>query len=525
MAKIINPVLPGFHPDPSIVRAGDDYYIATSTNEWFPGVCIHHSKDLIHWRPVAHPLNRLSQLDLRGTPSSGGVWAPCLSHHDKTFYLLYTDVKSRGAVKDTHNYLVTATDIRGEWSDPVYLNSTGFDPSLFHDDDGRKWIVNMVWDHRKGRNPFSGIALQEYSAAEQRLIGPEIKIFSGTDLGKTEGPHLYKVNGYYYLLTAEGGTELKHGMTLARSKSLFGPYEVHPHNPILTSWHNPTLPLQKAGHGDLVETAGGEWYMVHLCGRPLPARGRCPLGRETAIQKVIWGEDGWLYLASGGNQPALEAPAPHLAEHPWEPEPARDDFDSADLSQHFQILRIPFTPGNFSLEERPGYLRIKGRESLRSKHNQSLIARRQQAFCYTASACGEFAPESFQQMAGLICFYDTQNWYYIRISHDEILGKCLGVLSCDNDVFDQPAPDVSIEGWERCYLQVRVDYDKLQFDYSPDGQAWTALGPVLDASKLSDEYCREGTFTGAMVGLCCQDLSGKGRAADFDFFEYREKRE
>jgi xylan 1,4-beta-xylosidase len=523
LPTITNPILPGFNPDPSIVRVGDDYYLATSTFEWFPGVQIHHSKDLLHGRVVAHPLNRLSQLDLRGAPSSGGVWAPCLTYCDGLFYLIYTDVKARGEVKDTHNYLVTAPDILGEWSDPVYLNSTGFDPSLFHDDDGRKWLVNMVWDHRQGRNPFAGIALQEYSPAERRLVGPEYNIFKGTELGRTEGPHLYKVNGYYYLLTAEGGTSLHHSVTLARSRSLFGPYQVHPRNPVLTSWDDPTLPLQKAGHGDLVETQRGDWYMVHLCGRPIPTRGRCPLGRETAIQKVVWSADGWLELADGGHHPALEVAGPELPEQPWPQEPVRDDFDAPVLSPHFQILRIPFTEDHFSLRERPGYLRIKGRESLSSKHSQSLVARRQQAFRYTAAAGVEFEPETFKQMAGLICFYDTQNWFYLRISHDENLGKCLGILSCDNNRFDQPAADVSLAGWERCHLRARVDYDKLQFYYSPDGEAWTAIGPELDASRLADEYCLEGTFTGAMVGLCCQDLTGRRKAADFDYFEYLER--
>ncbi len=524
MHSIINPILPGFNPDPSILRVGDDYYIATSTFEWFPGVLIHHSKDLIHWRPVTYALDRPSQLDLRGDPSSGGVWAPCLSYDGKLFYLIFTDVKARGIVKDTHNYLVTTDDILGKWSEPVYLNSTGFDPSLFHDDDGKKWLVNMVWDHRKNHNPFSGIVVQEYSPAERRLIGPEFKIFDGTELGRTEGPHLYKVNGYYYLLMAEGGTGLKHAVTLTRSKSLLGPYEVHPNNPILTSWTDPNLPLQKAGHGDLVETQNGQWYMVHLCGRPIPTRGYCTLGRETAIQKVVWSDDHWLYLASGGNQPALEVEGPDLPEHLWEKDPVRDDFNSFNVSPHYQTLRIPFREENFSLTERPGFLRIKGRESLSSKHNQSLIARRQQAFCYTAGTCVEFEPDTFKQMAGLICFYDTQNWYYLRISHDESLGKCLGIISCDNDNFDEPMnTEVSIEGWSCCYLQVRIDYDKLQFYYSKEGKDWRALGPVLDAGKLSDEHCLEGTFTGSMVGLCCQDLTGRGQAADFDFFEYLER--
>ncbi len=525
MRRITNPILPGFHPDPSIIRVGDDYYVATSTFEWFPGVQIHHSKDLIHWKLIARPLNRASQLDMRGSLNSGGVWAPCLSYDRGAFYLIYTDVKNKGTIfKDTHNYLVTATAIDGEWSEPVYLNSSGFDPSLFHDDDGRKWLVNVWCDFRKGRNRFGGIVLQEYSPQRQQLIGPVVNIFTGTDLGKTEGPHLYKRDGYYYLLTAEGGTGLGHAVTMARSERITGPYEVDPENPVLTSRHDPTYPLQKAGHGDIVETRNGEWYLVHLCGRPIPSKGRCVLGRETCLQKMAWTEDGWLRLEGGGIKPEISVAAPALPEHPWEPEPSRDDFDTPVLNVHFQTLRTPLDQDSLSLTERPGYLRLKGRESLGSKYTQSLVARRQQAFRYTASTYLEFEPETFQQMAGLICLYDTQNFYYLYVSRDETLGKCLGILSCQNNSFDQPLDrEIALEGWKGCFLRADVDYDRLQFAYSKDGIQWTPLGPVLDASTLSDEFCQEGQFTGAMVGLCCQDLSGRRQPADFDYFEYLER--
>ena len=184
---IQNPVLPGFNPDPSIVRVGEDFYIATSTFQWFPGVNLHHSKDLIHWEHIGYALTRRSQLDMVGNPDSGGIWAPDLSYHDGTFHLIYTDVKVwRGAFEDAHNYLVTAQDIRGPWSEPIYLNSSGFDPSLFHNEDGRKWFVNALWDHRAGRKPFAGIVLQEYSPEEKRLVGPIKNIFKGTDIPLTE---------------------------------------------------------------------------------------------------------------------------------------------------------------------------------------------------------------------------------------------------------------------------------------------------------------------------------------------------
>jgi xylan 1,4-beta-xylosidase len=190
MAIIKNPVLKGFNPDPSICKVGDDYYIATSTFEWFPGVQIHHSKDLVHWELITHPLNRVSQLDMLGVPDSGGVWAPCLTYHDGIYYLIYTIVLNTGHLKDTHNYLVTTDNLYGEWSEPIYLNSSGFDPSLFHDDDGKKWLVNMKWDTRIGKNCFAGILLQEYDKENKRLVGPVRTYLMVRYLGVLRG-HIY----------------------------------------------------------------------------------------------------------------------------------------------------------------------------------------------------------------------------------------------------------------------------------------------------------------------------------------------
>ena len=192
-----NPILKGFNPDPSILRVDDDYYIATSTFEWYPGVQIHHSKDLVNWRLISQPLNRVDLLDMRGNPDSTGIWAPCLSHCDGKFYLIYTDVKRHdGSFKDAHNYLTTCDIIDGKWSVPIYLNSSGFDPSLFHHE-GRKWLLNMVWDHRPGKNPFGGIHLQEYCSQSKQLVGPVHNIFTGTAMGFTEAPHIYVYNDYF----------------------------------------------------------------------------------------------------------------------------------------------------------------------------------------------------------------------------------------------------------------------------------------------------------------------------------------
>jgi len=536
---IRNPILPGFNPDPSIVRVGDDYYIATSTFEWFPGVQIHHSRDLAHWRLLTRPLRRASQLNMLGDPDSCGVWAPCLTYSDGLFWLIYTDVKRYGrttvggasgaSLRDFHNYLVTSPTIDGEWSDPVYLNSSGFDPSLFHDDDGRKYLVNQLWDHRPGRNRFNGIVLQEYEHASRKLVGERKNIFAGTSIGFTEAPHLYKRNGWYYLVTAEGGTGWGHAITMARSRSLAGPYELHPDKYIVTARDRPHAPLQRAGHGDLVDTQAGETYAVYLCGRPLPNRGRCTLGRETAIQKMAWGSDDWLRTRDGSGVPELETPAPALPAAPAETKgssaPVREGFDGKQLPIDFQWLRSPFPEELFSLGARPGFLRLYGRETIGSIFRQSLVARRQQAHCYSATTAMEFEPAHYQQAAGLVCYYNSAKFHYLHVSHDEEHGRHLRVMSCtpdspQSDAFTAPIriPAGRIE------LRVEVDFERLRFAYRV-GDSWQFLPELFDASILSDEATAPGApnFTGAFVGLACQDMSGAAHPADFDWFEYRER--
>lgn len=525
---IQNPVLKGFNPDPSFLRVGDDYYIATSTFEWFPGVQIHHSRDLVHWRLLTHPLTRASQLDLIGCPNSGGVWAPCLSHDGQQFYLIYSNVKSlSGAYKDTPNYLVTAQEITGPWSEPVYLNSSGFDPSLFHDEDGRKWLVNMAWDHRKGRNRFYGIVLQEYCSDEKRLVGPITTIFKGTTLGCTEGPHLYRKDGYYYLMVAEGGTGYNHAVTVARSRTLTGPYEVDPKYPILTSRGERHLPLQKAGHGSLVETQTGEWYLAHLCARPINEAGDCNLGRETALQRCEWTGDGWLRIADGVFSPQAQVAPPSLPLHAFPKEPSKDHFDEGELSVHYSTLRDPAQESWLSLKERPGWLRLRGRESLHSLHRQSMVAKRLQSFHCTFEACMEFEPESFQQMAGLIAYYNTDNHYYLHLTMFEEQGVGLQLITSLHGRYNEMLdPPILLEGIKRVWLKMVFKGQELQFYYSVNGNEWSKAGPVLDAAKLSDEYAtvsEDGVFkawgfTGTFVGLCAQDLSGQNKHADFDYF-------
>ena len=521
---IQNPVLRGFNADPSILRVEKDFYIATSTFEWFPGVQIHHSRDLANWRLLTRPLDRRSQLDMIGNPDSGGVWAPCLTYADGLFHLVYSDVKywKRDPYKIAYNYLVTAPAITGPWSEPVFLNGSGFDPSLFHDDDGRKWFLNMIWDHRQQNNRFSGILLQEFCPETRSLVGPVKQIFKGSERGLVEGPHLYKRDGYYYLLTAEGGTQYSHAATLARSRNIEGPYELHPRTHLLSSLGHPDAPLQKAGHGSLVETQHGEWYLAHLCGRPIDGT-HCTLGRETALQKCVWNEDGWLELDHGSMVPAIEIEAPAGIE----PAPFADlewngSFKPGPLDLHFQSLRQPFGEDWLSLKERPGFLRLKGHEPTVSVFRQSLIARRVQAFDISVETTVDFQPDTFQQMAGLIAYYDTENHYYLRISHDEHLGRTLNIIATDAATSCEVlADDVPVPAHGVINLRLTLKRAALNFEYSLPGGGWQPIGPTLNGAILSDDHSHLG-FTGAFVGLCCQDISGQRRHADFSRFVYRE---
>jgi len=568
MAQIQNPILPGFHPDPSICRVGGDYYIANSSFEWFPGVPIHHSKDLMNWRLIGHALTRRSQIDLRGVSDSGGVWAPSLSFAGGQFWLIYTNIRTCGMgrpFKDIGIYLTTAKNILGPWSEPITLNSIGFDPSLFHDDDGRKWLVNMIWDFRKDRHRFAGIVVQEYDHQQCKLAGPMTKILEKKNI-LCEGPNLYKRNGCYYLMLAEGGTGWNHSISMARAKNVLGPYELDPQSSVITSRDDNKLPLQKAGHGELVQTPAGEWYLVHLASRPLATGGprnaaspdnssaadahaghRCVLGRETCLQRVEWSNDGWLRLATGGTKPqeivvlsnnrqVLDCASPRailddspraesgrgLPQSKTPARPTRDDFDSDKLDVRWSSLRAPADESWLSLKERRGWLRLRGRDSLHSLFEQSLVARRVQHFQFTAETCLEFSPAHFTQMAGLVCYYDTRTHFYLRVTQDEACGKILGIVLTDDGNYDElSGSETVINDWRQIFLRAEIHFQKLQFGASPDGKNWQNIGPVLDASKLSDDYGAGLHFTGAMVGLCAQDVGGTRAVADFDYFDYR----
>ncbi len=541
-----NPILPGFYPDPSICKKDDYYYIATSSFQWTPGIPIHRSKDLQNWEFVSHALTNSSLADLSRIGDSYGIWAPNITYSEGLFYIIYTVVSSlfSDLCIDT-NYLITSENIEGPWSEPVYLNSTGFDPSIFHNDDGKKYIVNMLRDNTPDIDLFGGILVQEYDPNLKKVVGEPVNVFKGSGLMATEAPHIFKRNGYYYLLVAEGGTGYYHAVTLARSKNLFGPYEIHPENPILTAKEKNTR-LQKAGHADFVKITDKEWAMVYLTSRPIDDK--CMLGRETAIQKIIWHNDDWPRTETNGD-PQDVVPNFGLPESPVQPEITNDDFDSETLNPCWLTPR--FYIGDWAdLTSKPGNLRLHALPAnLFHTEPVSFLARRIRHHEFTAETFMDFSPEKFLQHAGLVCYYDCSHWYYLSkyINHSNELVLSIWIVDSNINKHEQISETKILEG--RCpqrpnlenknkvagkpgirgsrgapplRLSVKCDSRNLQFFWAYENEELKPIGPKLDALVLSDDYVYEkkSGFTGAFTGIAASDKFDSGLHADFDYFNY-----
>lgn len=528
--KIKNPILKGFHPDASALCVGGDYYIATSTFEWLPGIDIYHSTDLVNWKWVAAPIKRSSQVpsELLGNYNSGSLWAPHLSYSDSKFWLVYTDVKSSTAFKDTLNYVITAPKIDGPWSKPVFVTASGFDPSLFHDENGKHYFLNMLFDWRLENAGFAGTVIQEFDAKEMRLTGERKHFYKGTALGVCEGPQILQKDGYYYLLCAAGGTGYMHAATVARSKSLYGEWQTSPYHPLLTSSDDPQNPLQKSGHACFLQM-GDEWYITHICARPLTQRGCCTLGRETALQKIEW-IDGWPRLVNGTSHPDLYVDAPSGSTAVQKVDNSESICFSKDkpLPPSLKTLRAPLiAEQDYSLTARDGWLRLYGRQSLSSHHKQSLFALRWQSHSFTSEVLLDFAPKSFQQTAGLALYYDTCNWIYAYVTYNEIK-KCrtLRILICDLKNFAYGSDEIVLSNNAPLRLSVKVDGASAQFYYAQNVQSLTPLGEAQPADHLSDDYIETRrsrcAFTGAMIALCAQDMDTHNSHADFRNFKYEE---
>ncbi|MBO2448839.1 glycoside hydrolase family 43 protein [Actinomadura barringtoniae] len=500
-----NPILSGFHPDPSICRVEDDYYLVTSSFEWFPGLPIFHSRDLVHWRPLGHVLDHPSQLPLDGVKASKGLYAPTIRFHDGTFYVVCTLVD--GTSWSGH-FVVTATDPAGPWSEPHPLEGGDIDPSLFFDDDGRAWLTatRQVSGRHEGATE---VWLREFDPAKLRLTGPEHVIWDGAVKGAVwpEGPHLYKIDGRYHLITAEGGTAHDHAVVSARADRVTGPYEGCPRNPVLTHRHlGLDHPITAVGHADLVRTPGGDWWMTLLAMRPYGGY-FSNLGRETFLVPVRW-EDGW--PVAGPVEPS--AAAPRLPEHPWPAEPACDHFDAAELGPYWNVLRTPRERW-WSLTDRPGHLRLRVRpESLAGDGNPSFVARRQQHRDFAAFTALDFTPGGENECAGL-ALIQNPGFHVLFVLTTGGLRLVRREGGTDTTLAEHPVPPGPL------YLGVEARGQSYEMRFAVQPGRWQRLGDPVDGRLLSPEVA--GGFTGACIGMYASSLGRPSMSvADFDWFEY-----
>lgn len=519
-----NPILPGFYPDPSICRVGEDYYLINSTFEYFPGLPVHHSRDLVHWRQIGHVLDRPSQLPLDGVRPSGGLYAPTIRYHEGTFYVINTLVDGRGA---RGNFIVTATDPAGPWSEPHWLgeDAPGIDPSLLFEgrgDDTRAWYVG-------NRHAFEGhyrghceIWLQELDLDAMQLVGPKHVLWDGALKGAVyaEGPHLYKVGGTYYLMIAEGGTGHDHAVTIARSATITGPYEANPRNPILTHRHlGLDYPIVGTGHADLVETQNGEWWLVCLAMRPYGGY-FYNLGRETFLVPVTW-EDGWPIVSPGVGHVACAHPVPDLPEHRWPTRPACDNFERETLDFVWNFLRTP-RETFYSLTEHPGYLRLKLRpQTLAEWANPSFVGRRQQHANFMAQTAMAFTPASPDEEAGLVLLQNSDFHFRFVVTQVEtprrVVSTVVRLIKREKGE-ETPLASVPVSS-ERVYLKVEAYGQAYSFFVAEAPGMWRRVAGDVDGRILSTPVA--GGFVGAYIGMYASaNGHASDNAADFDWFEY-----
>lgn len=507
-----NPILSGCYPDPSICRVGEDYYLVTSTFEYFPGLPIFHSRDLIHWKQIGHILDRASQLDLDEIRPSGGLYAPTIRHHNGIFYVINTLMDGKTT---RGNFIVTATQPQGPWSEPYWLeNADGIDPSLLFDEDGKCWYVGTRLNEPGFYKGHTEVYLQELDVENMKLVGKETVLWDGALKGVVwaESPHIYKVNGYYYLLIAEAGTAHHHAVTIARSKTITGPYEANRGNPILTHRHlGLDYPIVGTGHGDLVETQNGEWWMVLLAMRPYGGY-YYNLGRETFLVPVRW-EDGFPIVSPGTGRVEFEYQVPNLPEHVWDSTPARDDFDDATLAYHWNFLRTP-REDFYSLNERKGHLRLRLRpQHLTEQSNPSFVGRRQQHINFTAQTEFEFTPHA-DECAGLVLIQNNNFHFRFVISYENetIISLVKRSQGKDEILATLPVPA------GRYILKVTAHEQDYNFYFSTNGQ-WQTLAENVDGRILSTPIA--GGFVGAYIAMYASSNDQPStNYSDFDWFEY-----
>lgn len=509
-----NPILPGFNPDPSICRANDDYYMVTSSFTYFPGVPIFHSKDLVNWRQIGHVLDRKSQLPLGEVEQSSGIFAPTIRYHDGMFYMITTNVAGVG------NFIVTATDPAGDWSEPyVIADAPGIDPSLFFDDDGKVYY-HGTRPSSTGEKYFGDweVWLQEIDLSEMRLVGEKHVLWKGALIDSVwpESPHIYKKDGFYYLLIAEGGTGHHHAVTIARSEKLLGSYVGNPGNPVLTHRHlGKDYPIANVGHGDLVKTQNDEWWIALLASRPYGGYYR-NMGRETFLVPVIW-EDGWPIMSKGTGKVEVSYPKPNLPEHRWPTEPICEHFDGQTLDHKWLTLRAPL--GKYSsLSERPGFLRLYLKpDKLTDLSTPSFIGRSQQHISYSATTVMEFSPKQEKEDAGLVVL--QSNEYHYRLTRTVIDGSGrIQLIKCAEGK-EEVLADVACT-FDKIFLRVEARGQDYSFYYGDDLNNLLLLKDKVDGRILSTDVA--GGFVGTLVGLyTSSNEKDSTNHADFDWFEYQ----
>jgi alpha-N-arabinofuranosidase len=505
-----NPVIPGFYPDPSVCRVGDDYYLVNSSFSYFPGVPIWHSKDLVNWEQIGYVLTTAKQLPLEASHAiSMGIFAPTIRYHDGTFYMITTNMSL------FKNFIVTAKDSRGPWSDPIWIDiplGVVIDPSLFFDDDGKVYLTTSPGFGKNG-----GCEFAEIDVKSGKLLTEMKSIWDGTGGRYPEGPHLYKKDGLYYLMIAEGGTEYGHKMQIARSKNIDGPYEADPGNPILTHINKITQssPIQGTGHADMVQATDGSWWMVALGFRH--QNNHHILGRETFLVPVDWKKGGWPVVNKDGTI-ALDMDVPTLPLHPY-PEPkAKDDFDGAAPSLVWNYINNPVAT-NYSLSDRPGYLRLKGSKyTLNEGQTVTFAGRRQQHFNFTASTSLDFNPTNNTDEAGLTVFMDNSSHYDISIKN--IDGRRSLLLTYHLGMINHVEKQVTLTDGP-VQLKVEGSKDSYTFSFMQNNSPYQVLGNA-DTKYLSSETA--GGFTGVYIAMFATGNGQDSAAnADFDWFDYEHK--
>jgi alpha-N-arabinofuranosidase len=498
-----NPVIRGFNPVPSICRVGEDFYLVTSSFEYFPGLPIYHSKDLVNWEQIGHCLTRDSQLPLHKAPASGGLFAPSLRYHDGLFYVVCTNTSGGG------NFYCTATDPAGTWSEPIWVAINSIDPDIFWDEDNKTYFVTQG---------DAGIRVTEIDIKTGKVLSPERLVWGGIGGRFPEAPHIYKKDGFYYLLLGEGGTEYMHSATIGRSKNIYGPYESCPLNPILThaNRRGQANPIQGVGHADLVQAQDGSWWMVFLGFRVTQQWAYYHvLGRETFLAPVDWPKGGWPQI-NGNGTVALDMNVPILPKYPFEKKAVCTDFDEDKLGFEWQYLRNPVR-GNYSLSEKKGNLRITASPfTLNEAEAISLVCRRQTEHDFNAATLLEFNSSNDNEEAGMTLIQNNTHHYDLLLKKS---GKQAVVqLRVHIGSLAYIAAEQTV-GSNKVLFKIEGNPAQYTFYFAdPQSQQYKELGR-LDTRYLSTEVA--GGFTGVMIGLYASSNGKSGKAkAYYDWFDY-----